>query len=1442
MSNTSVKVIPFDGTQEGYPMWAMKFKGYMGLLDCGDILSRSNLNDVPDADTVKMNDKAYYHLLMAVNDKPTFNIIKNSKSTHLKQCAYTAWKAIQAKWEPKEDIDMQQLTGELFNSRLEDVSKDPVEWIDEIEDMKLRLKEMGENVSDNIFITHILHHLPSEYETVVDLISNDKNKNLDDIKKRLKAKYERMKTKESFNDEDDKALTVKGNFKKFSGRCNYCGKQGHKSADCYTKKKDRESNNNPGGGNNKRRRFTGKCHNCGKIGHKAADCRSKSENKKNNNNNNEEAQTATHLLMAYDTDVDGALIPDSFFDRFNYMADDACDFDTDTEEELGHDFGLGVEGKSNSNFWIADTGATAHLTASLNGMYDLTDAPSNDGVRVGNNATLKVTKIGKWTGEYQNADGNTELVTLQQVKYVPGLAYNLFSITSAIKKGAKLFGEDKVITIKHGQLALKFGEVRHTRDGYLLGLTMNAATPTTAAVGMQPGTKIKASELHGKLGHTNDAYMRKTAKLMGLEVTGKLGTCENCAIGKSKQKSVPKESSDKDMKPGELLYMDTSSVKEPSHGGKLHWILFVDAKTDCCISRFVKRKSSLRIVGLQVLRELKAKGIAVKRIRCDNAGENKQFDRACNHNGWSIQFEYTAPGTPQQNGKVERKFATLMGMVRSMNNAARFDKKTRAKLWAEACNTATDMINIIVSDDAAETPHKQFYGKEAQYVRHLRTFGEVGVARNIETVKGKLEDRGTPCIFLGYAAQHAGDVYRMLSLTTNKIRLSRDVTWLNKSYGEYKGITRTEYIRLPNGEEYYDDDILEDSNNTENNAAINEAERNTGAGRNHAAVPGTTRSGKNFRNETTESTVTVLPKEVRGLRTFYNEMGSAIVNDPEAELAMILIDMSFEKEMSVDISEGYLFAAINESQPEPRNFQEAWNHSDPIERARWRTAIRKEFKDMIRCGVWRKMKKAQVPSNRRLVGSKWVFKKKKDGRYRARLVALGYSQVPGEDYTDTHSPVVNDITFRIILVLMLIFGWETDVVDVTTAFLLGKMEEEVYMTVPEGLELVEDGWDIDEDCVQLLQTIYGTKQASRQYWKHFMSKMKKKGFMISLIDPCLLMRKDNNGTVIIGVYVDDCLFVGDRKAVDAAKNEVAKMFEVRKLGPLDEYIGCTVKRIDKNKLGLIQPDMINKLDKDFGPEVKNVREAETPMGPGVSVERPKENDEKLSKAAQKRYRSAVGMLLYLVKHSRPDLSNAVRELAKVMDGATVKHEHMMRRVVKYVLATRKRGVIFKIHDVGSISVEALCDSDYGGDKDNRRSVTGYIIFLCGCPIVWKSKQQGGVTLSSSEAEYYAISEVAAELLFVKQILEFLEVDFKMPMKIRVDNNGAIYLANNASSGNRTKHVDTRVHFVRELIQSEPKVVDTEFVKSEDNTSDTFTKNVTNELFWKHTGGYMNEVD
>ena len=149
----------------------------------------------------------------------------------------------------------------------------------------------------------------------------------------------------------------------------------------------------------------------------------------------------------------------------------------------------------------------------------------------------------------------------------------------------------------------------------------------------------------------------------------------------------------------------------------------------------------------------------------------------------------------------------------------------------------------------------------------------------------------------------------------------------------------------------------------------------------------------------------------------------------------------------------------------------------------------------------------------------------------------------------------------------------------------------------------------------------------------------------------------------------------------------------------------------------------------------------------------------------------------------------------------------------------------------SFYLEGLSDSEYAGDKDTRISVYGYIIYFCNAPIAWKSKSGKSVTLSSTEAEYFATSEIAKEIIFAKQVLESIGIKIDFPIKVKCDNVGAIYLANNYTTSQRTKHIDIRCHFVREFI--EDGILKIEFVPSAENDADIFTKNTTEELYTKH---------
>ena len=214
---------------------------------------------------------------------------------------------------------------------------------------------------------------------------------------------------------------------------------------------------------------------------------------------------------------------------------------------------------------------------------------------------------------------------------------------------------------------------------------------------------------------------------------------------------------------------------------------------------------------------------------------------------------------------------------------------------------------------------------------------------------------------------------------------------------------------------------------------------------------------------------------------------------------------------------------------------------------------------------------------------------------------------------------------------------------------------------------------------------------------------------------------------------------------------------------------------------------------------------------------------KVDEKTQSMYRSGVGTLFHLTNRSRPDITNPVRELSKSMDGASMAQVTEMYRMINVVLETKTLWLrMVPIFNHGIWNLEALSDSDFANDKDTRYSVYGHIIYFCGVPVVWNFKSMKSVVLSITEAEYVADSEVVKQIKVLYQMLRSMEFKVPLPVKVQVDNVGAIWLANNSSVSERTKNVNLRARFVRDMIKDQ--VIEITFVMPAENDSDIMTKN------------------
>ena len=423
------------------------------------------------------------------------------------------------------------------------------------------------------------------------------------------------------------------------------------------------------------------------------------------------------------------------------------------------------------------------------------------------------------------------------------------------------------------------------------------------------------------------------------------------------------------------------------------------------------------------------------------------------------------------------------------------------------------------------------------------------------------------------------------------------------------------------------------------------------------------------------------------------------------------------------IQETCLILAMTSEPTEPKTFQEAWHCDNEKERNNCRTAIRKEMRSMVDREVWRKTERKKIPNDRRLIGNKWVFKIKRDGTYRARL-ALGYSQIPGVDYTDNFAPVAHDITFRIALARMMVEKLDSLVMDVETAFLYGEIDEEIFMKSPVGMEEIDPG-SSTEDCYQLLKGIYGLCQAARQFWKKFVNTAKKEsfGFQVSPADPCMLYKQNELGICIIIMYVDDMLIIGRKEQIQEFTNKIQKEFSVKIQHNLADYLGCEFHMNKVKTRGWLgQPSIIKSLEQKFEDRAMKERLSLTPGTPRLTARRLENLEDKVSPEEHETYRSGVGTLLYFTKHRRRDICDPERELSKTMDAPVPVHLKEMYKVIRYVLSTKEYGLKFELRkDMKKWALKALSDSDFASDKETRISVFGYIIYFCGIPIAWRSK-------------------------------------------------------------------------------------------------------------------------
>ena len=516
------------------------------------------------------------------------------------------------------------------------------------------------------------------------------------------------------------------------------------------------------------------------------------------------------------------------------------------------------------------------------------------------------------------------------------------------------------------------------------------------------------------------------------------------------------------------------------------------------------------------------------------------------------------------------------------------------------------------------------------------------------------------------------------------------------------------------------------------------------------------------------------------------------------------------------------------------------------EREQWLESIEKEYQRMIDNGVFIPCAPEEVPADAKILSNVWAMKKKASGAFRARLNARGYEQVDGEHYDShaTFAPVASDMTIMIIFVLIILANWVVHVMDVKGAFLLGDFEKDrkMWMTIPKGMESkYPPGW-----LIFLGKTLYGTKQAARAFWNKVQEVMKLIQFLRNRADPCLYFAWTAYGLVIWLSWVDDFLVCGSEAGVLHSEEAMKEHFDCDDCGELTEYIGCKVDIDREQRLcKFSQPVLLQSFTDEFDVPTATQPYA-TPAAPGEVLKKDDGTDD-LDSKQQSMYRSGVGKLLHLMKWSRPDILNSVRDLSKFMKQGTQHHLKAMFRVMRYCMDTSKCSKILRPvgcwngdKDSFEFVIRGRSDSDFAKDPEKRHSVSGISVFLQDAPISESSRMQDCVTLSVSEVEIVAAVETGQRMLFGMRVLEQMGLTVQKPMILQMDCKGAIALTHSWSVGGRTRHIDVKWHFLREM--KEEGIIHTVWLHSPENSTDLFTKNLTGPDFRKHASVYCSDLD
>ncbi|KAJ9546650.1 hypothetical protein OSB04_019193 [Centaurea solstitialis] len=1027
---------------------------------------------------------------------------------------------------------------------------------------------------------------------------------------------------------------------------------------------------------------------------------------------------------------------------------------------------MSVQPPQDNNFYM-DTGASRHMTFNQGTMHSLTPCNSSF-IQVGNGAVVPARYIGQcklpfspWPLMLKNV-----LVSDKLIKNL--ISVRRFTIDNSVSVEFDPFGFT-VKDLKTGSFLQRCDSDHHDLYPVLPPSPQSAVASANVAASFDVW--------HRRLGHPGAAVFQFLLSRKFIACSSQNSSlCHACQLGKHCRLPFSL-SATKTSRVFELIHSDLWTSPVTSLSGFKYYVLFLDDYSHFLWVFPLRAKSEVfsvfKTFRAYVLNQFKTD---IQLFQCDNGREfNNQplLDFFKTH---GIKIRFSCPYTSQQNGKAERTIRTINNTLRT----SLIQASLPPKFWVEALLSAVHTFNLLPSTTIQyKTPFEVLFGFFPTY-SHLRVFGCLCYPNTSPTSAHKLAPRSSACVYLGPSTDHRG--YRCLDLITQKVIISRHVNF-DETHFPFP-----DFQPHPSSEDYdafdVDDSLPSLSSMVDNSSPPPPA----GPSASSPQPP---------------------PAESSG--TTSSSASSAEPPQPPAPEATSGHPMTTRSRTgSLKPKQIFNLSVTSDISPIPRSTAQAM--CDP----HWRAAMDAEMAAILSNYTWDLVPK---PSDANIVGNRWLFRHKFDSngrleRYKARLVAQGFSQQPGLDFDDTFSPVVKPATIRTVLSISISRNWPIHQLDVKNAFLHGDLTETVYMRQPPGY--VNNSFP-DHVC-RLRKALYGLKQAPRAWYHRFAVYLSSLGFLSSKTDTSLFTYHRGSDTIYLLLYVDDIILTASSPTlISMVISKLSSEFPMSDLGPLSFFLGIAASR---SQSGLFLSQSAFAQEILARADMVSCNPCSTPADTRtkLAIDGEPVPDPTL-------YRSLAGALQYLT-FTRPDIAYAVQQVCLFMHDPRLPHLNALKRILRYLKGTLSHGLHIKASVVDRLV--AYSDADWAGCPNTRRSTSGFCVYLGDNLVSWSSKRQHVVSRSSAEAEYRGIANVVAETAWLRNLLLELCCPLSRATVVFCDNVSAMYLASNPVQHQRTKHVEIDLHFVRERVAiGHVRVL---HVPSAYQYADIFTKGLPTSLF------------